>query len=77
MSYHNRNSAQFFWQPIGSWEGVEFGTEIAVSKIVMAAQLPPLLVNSQGGKAKERRSATDRRTQPPVQKSMRCQAVKI
>jgi len=29
------NSAQFFWQPIGSWEGVEFGTEIAVSKIEM------------------------------------------
>jgi len=29
------NSAQFFWQPIGSWEAVEFGTEIAVSKIVM------------------------------------------
>jgi len=29
------NSAQFFWQPIGSWEGVEFGTEIAVSKVVM------------------------------------------
>jgi C-terminal processing protease CtpA/Prc len=29
------NSAQFFWQPIGSWEGIEFGTEIAVSKIVM------------------------------------------
>jgi carboxyl-terminal processing protease len=28
------NSAQFFWQPIGSWEGVEFGTEIAVSKVV-------------------------------------------
>jgi C-terminal processing protease CtpA/Prc len=27
--------AQFFWQPIGSWEGVEFGTEIAVSKVVM------------------------------------------
>jgi C-terminal peptidase prc len=29
------NSAQFFWQPLGSWEGVEFGTEIAVSKVVM------------------------------------------
>jgi carboxyl-terminal processing protease len=29
------NSAQFFWQPIGSWEGVEFGTEIATSKVVM------------------------------------------
>jgi len=29
------NSAQFFWQPVGSWEGVEFGTEIAVSKVVM------------------------------------------
>jgi carboxyl-terminal processing protease len=29
------NRAQFFWQPIGSWEAVEFGTEIAVSKIVM------------------------------------------
>ena len=29
------NSAQFFWQPIGSWEAVEFGTEIAVSKVVM------------------------------------------
>jgi C-terminal peptidase prc len=29
------NGAQFFWQPIGSWEGVEFGTEIAVSKVVM------------------------------------------
>jgi C-terminal processing protease CtpA/Prc len=29
------NSAQFFWEPIGSWEGVEFGTEIAVAKIVM------------------------------------------
>jgi C-terminal peptidase prc len=29
------NSAQFFWEPIGSWKGVEFGTEIAVSKIVM------------------------------------------
>jgi C-terminal processing protease CtpA/Prc len=28
------NGAQFFWQPIGSWEGVEFGTEIAVSKVV-------------------------------------------
>jgi C-terminal processing protease CtpA/Prc len=29
------NAAQFFWEPIGSWEGVEFGTEIATSKIVM------------------------------------------
>src|ERR1700730_474980 len=29
------NSAQFFWRPIGSWEGVEFGTEIAVTKVVM------------------------------------------
>ena len=29
------NSAHFFWEPIGSWEGVEFGTEIAVAKIVM------------------------------------------
>ncbi len=29
------NSAHFFWEPIGSWEAVEFGTEIAVSKIVM------------------------------------------
>lgn len=29
------NSAQFFWKPIGSWEAVEFGTEIAVSKVVM------------------------------------------
>lgn len=29
------NSARFFWQPIGSWEAVEFGTEITVSKIVM------------------------------------------
>jgi C-terminal processing protease CtpA/Prc len=29
------NSAHFFWQPIGPWEAVEFGTEIAVSKIVM------------------------------------------
>jgi carboxyl-terminal processing protease len=29
------NSAQFFWQPIGNWEAVEFGTEIAVSKTVM------------------------------------------
>lgn len=29
------NSARFFWEPIGSWEAVEFGTEIAVSKIVM------------------------------------------
>jgi carboxyl-terminal processing protease len=29
------NSARFFWQPIGSWEGVEFGTEIAVSRVVM------------------------------------------
>src|SRR5258708_18027115 len=29
------NSAHYFWQPIGSWQGVEFGTEIAVSKVVM------------------------------------------
>jgi carboxyl-terminal processing protease len=29
------NSAQFFWQPIGSWQAVEFGTEIAVSKIAL------------------------------------------
>jgi carboxyl-terminal processing protease len=29
------NIAQFFWQPVGSWEGVEFGTEIAVSKVQM------------------------------------------
>jgi C-terminal peptidase prc len=29
------NSAQFFWEPIGPWEVVEFGTEIAVSKVVM------------------------------------------
>jgi C-terminal processing protease CtpA/Prc len=30
------SSARFFWEPIGSsWEAVEFGTEIAVSKIVM------------------------------------------
>jgi len=29
------NSAHFFWQPIGPWEGVEFGTEIAVSKVIM------------------------------------------
>jgi C-terminal processing protease CtpA/Prc len=29
------NAASFFWQPIGSWEGVEFGTEIAVAKVVM------------------------------------------
>jgi C-terminal processing protease CtpA/Prc len=29
------NRAGFFWQPIGSWEGVEFGTEIAVSKVIM------------------------------------------
>jgi C-terminal processing protease CtpA/Prc len=29
------NSAVFFWEPPGSWEGVEFGTEIAVAKIVM------------------------------------------
>jgi C-terminal processing protease CtpA/Prc len=29
------NAAQFFWEPIVSWEAVEFGTEVAVSKIVM------------------------------------------
>jgi C-terminal processing protease CtpA/Prc len=29
------NSAHFFWEPIGSWEGVEFGIEIAVSRVVM------------------------------------------
>lgn len=29
------NVAHFFWQPMGSWKGVEFGTEIAVSKVVM------------------------------------------
>jgi carboxyl-terminal processing protease len=29
------NNARFFWEPPGSWEGVEFGTEIAVAKILM------------------------------------------
>ena len=29
------NSALFFWQPIGSLEAVEFGTEIAVAKVIM------------------------------------------
>lgn len=29
------NSARFFWEPQGSLEGVEFGTEIAVARVVM------------------------------------------
>jgi carboxyl-terminal processing protease len=54
------NAARFFWQPIGPIDAVEFGTEIAISKVIM-----------EDGQALENRGITPDELCVPTQADLR------